>query len=135
MILRGNYRKVAFAFYGISVNTWSKWVAIGNAYINGSQPQRGVSPEHGAMCVDLVRRLNQCEAQLEDRLIFDISSGSNEDKKWYLRHRHNARYNNNPRARFDDEAGTEYKIDAHELLTERLATLLARAHVDHEGDE
>ncbi len=53
-----------------------------------------------------------------------IGSDSVQAKQWFLERRYNKLYSKNPNAHVDDETGEESKVDALEILAEKLRTLL-----------
>lgn len=129
VVQRGNFRKTAFAQLGIPKKTWVHWMRVGKA-VRADQPTpNGESEAHGELCAELVRRLEMVEAQVEDDLLVDIQEKAKQDWRagaWYLERRHNKKYSRNPHAHWDDEEAVEVKIDAKEMLREKLERLLER---------
>jgi hypothetical protein len=145
VVMRGNFRKTAFALVGIPHHTWKHWMLVGKACIAGRPTPGNSNPsqEHKDLCVELVQRLDHVEALVEDEALNDVRTAAKQDWKaasWYLERRHNKKYSRNPAAHWDDEEAVEVKIDAKAVLRDKLDRLTKRLQdkgvIDKEdGDE
>jgi transposase len=131
VVARGNFRKTAFAMHGVPLNTWKHWVTVGRCIAAGQKVPGTSKPseEHMELCAELSHRLDYVEANVEVEAVADILAQSKSDWKaaaWYLERRHNKKFSRNPVAHWDDEEAMEIKIDAKELLRDRLERLVSR---------
>jgi hypothetical protein len=118
----GNFRYVAAQRLGVPASTWNSWLHRGKKelreYASGKR-------DHVTVKASFVRELDKAEARCHQRLLQDvITSDSIQAKQWFLERRYNKLYSKNPNARIDDETGEETKVDALEILADKLRTLM-----------
>ena len=126
IVSRGNFRKTAFGMLGIESETWKSWIKRGRAELKevreGKREKDRVNLQG-----HLVTALIKAEATLHDKLLVNVlKKGDPELQFKFMRYRWNREYNNNPNSHFDDESGTETKIDPHALVAQRLKDLMER---------
>jgi hypothetical protein len=124
----GNFRTIAFQRLGISKNTWASWIQRGKKEIRefdaGKRDKLTVK-------ATLVRELDAAEARCHQRLLQDVvDSEDPRVKTWFLERRYGKLYSRNPNAHVDDETGTEVKLDANQVLAEKLGQLLGALNED-----
>ena len=118
----GNYRRIAAKRLGIPLNTWNSWLQKGKKEMREYAAGKRT---HVTVKATLVRELDKAEARCHQLLLQDvIGSDSVQAKQWFLERRYNKLYSKNPNAHVDDETGEEAKVDALEILAEKLRTLL-----------
>lgn len=122
IIERGNFRYVACHRAGVSLRRFSYWLEI--AKKERSERDEGDNSKV-SLHVHLLERIEQAEGELHSDCIEDILESDDARLKLeYLKLRYGKAYSGNPNARLDDENGTETKVDARELLRERLLAIL-----------
>jgi hypothetical protein len=118
----GNFRKVAAQRLGVPMSTWNSWLQRGKKELREFSSGKRTSVTVKA---SFVRELDKAEGRCHARLLQDvISSDSIQAKQWFLERRYNKLYSKNPNAHIDDETGEESKVDALEILADKLRTLM-----------
>jgi len=122
IVARGNLRQTACQRLGISKNTYSKWMEAGNRQLRDH--------EHGRrktllLQAKLVVSLREAEARVKEQITENILEGKNlQAQMWFLERRFSKEFSRNPAAHVDDETGEEVRVDAAQLLADRLAQLI-----------
>ena len=119
---RGNFRQTARQRLGISVATYDEWIRAGKKQIRDVEKgKRKQILLQGRLCL----ALDSAEGFVHGKMVEDIlESESIPARQWYLERRFSKQYSRNPNAHIDDETGQELKIDAAELLLDKLKTVL-----------
>lgn len=118
----GNFRYVAAQRLGVPASTWNSWLHRGKKELREFASGKR---DHVTVKATLVRELDKAEARCHQRLLQDVvESDSVQAKQWFLERRYNKLYSRNPNARIDDETGEETKVDALEILADKLRTLM-----------
>ena len=122
IVKRGNFRQVARQRLGISVATYDRWISAGKKQIREvEQGKRKQILLQGKFVI----AMDAAEGFVHGKMVEDIlESGSIQARQWYLERRFNKMYSRSPAAHTDDETGKDIKIDAGELLLDKLKTVL-----------
>lgn len=135
---KGNYRKTAFALNGIPRSTWTYWVKHGKQEIKdveaGRIPKSG--PKGQSLRAILVRKMECAEAEAIDGILTNVlESGDPSLGLKFLTMRHSRMFNSNPTSHYDDETGTETKMNPMDIARERLKQLMSRSQPNEEDKE
>ena len=118
----GNFRYVAAQRLGIPASTWNSWLHRGKKELREFAADKR---DDLTVKATFVRELDKAEARCHQRLLQDVvESDSIQAKQWFLERRYNKLYSKNPNVNFDDETGETTKVDAFEVLAEKLRTLM-----------
>lgn len=119
---RGNFRYVACQRAGVSWRRYTYWMEL--AAKERRQRDDGKLKGKPSMYVHLLERLEQSEGEVHAQCVEDVLDSDDARLKMeYLKLRFSKLYSKNPNS-VDDETGRETKIDARELLRERLLAIL-----------
>jgi uncharacterized protein (DUF2384 family) len=113
---------MAAAKMGIPIQTFNGWSVRGKKELRDHAAGRRKTLTIKA---DLVQARDAAEARCHEKILLDVvTSDSIQAKQWFLERRWNKLYSRNPNARIDDETGAEVKVDALDLLAEKLRGLM-----------
>lgn len=119
----GNFRYVAAQRLGVPTRTLQSWLLRGRKEIRRFEEGR-VDESDLTLKAALVWALDEAEALAHQDILADVvHSESVQAKMWFLERRYNKLYSRNPNAVVDDEHQDTYKVDAVQLLAERLKEL------------
>jgi len=131
-VRRGNFRETSAHALGVGKAQIYRWLAVGRKYDEehgeASVPdKKQFESSRAYSCWYLYHHTILAEGWMHGYLIHDLlSSDSIPAKIWFLKHRFNRLYSNNPNAWVDDETGDVSKIDAPAVILDRLLALLDR---------
>jgi hypothetical protein len=120
-VARGNFRYVARGRAGIPEGTFKSWLATGRKELR--EIESGKRKEE-TLRSKLVMALDKAESDVHSRIVEDVLESDNLKLKMdYLYRRYGKLYSKNPNSH-DDDTGETVKIDALELLAEKLSTFI-----------
>ncbi len=119
IVRAGNFRYIASQRMGVPITTFRQWLVRG-------RKERAAGKE--TLQVKLLIALDKAEAECHQTLLQDVLSaegpGAERLKMDFLKARYNKLYSKNPNAHLDDGTMEETKVDALELIADRLRTLM-----------
>lgn len=133
ILATGTFRETTRKRLGIPPSLWARWIQDGKR--ERAELLEGVREELGP-CGVFLEEIEKVEGAAHDRILNQgVITAGPEAQRWFLKVRYPELYSGTPaRGIMDDDSGELVKVDARELLKEKLRALLEGVADKDEGE-